>query len=162
MENSTIKTLSIRSVRDMYINDTKANAKNHTCNDAIISLCDMLDNNAQITCEIAKGGKVLNRGSVVECLIKLLLKDQKSASKYSAGRVDLKLNNHDYEIKYTNSVAYASISNKQLKEYENGDYKDLILVDTYGVYRSNTKYYKFANNGKVKGVSKVFETLVRF
>lgn len=161
MEN-TIQTLSIRSVREMYLNDTKANAKNHTCNDAIISLCNMLDNNAQITCEVARNGKVLNRGSVVECLIKLLLKNQKSASKYSAGRVDLKLNNHDYEIKYTNSVAYASISEKQLKDYEKGDYKELIMVDPYGVYRSNTKYYNFANNGKIKGVSKVLETLVRF
>lgn len=161
MEN-TIQTLSIRSVREMYLNDTKANAKNHTCNDAIISLCNMLDNNAQITCEVARNGKVLNRGSVVECLIKLLLKNQKSASKYSAGRVDLKLNNHDYEIKYTNSVAYASISEKQLKDYENGEYKELIMVDPYGVYRSNTKYYNFAKNGKIKGISKVLETLVRF
>ena len=69
---------------DLFLKDMQVKPKNKTCNVAILELIDLInDNSKTIKCEIAKGGDVLNRGSVVECLIKLYLTNQKTTSKYN-------------------------------------------------------------------------------
>jgi uncharacterized Zn ribbon protein len=161
MEN--VKVMRLNEVKEMFVKDMQVKPKNKTCNVAILELIDLInDNSKTIKCEIAKGGDVLNRGSVVECLIKLYLTNQKTTSKYKANKNDINLNGVGYEIKYTNSVAYASLSKKQKTEYDNKQYKPLIMVDSYGVYLSNTQYYQIAKNGKVKGVSKVLSRIVEW
>ena len=161
MEN--VRSINLKELKEMFEKDTQNKPKNKTCNNAILELIKLINDYSKIIkCEIAKGGLVLNRGSVVECLIKLLLNNQKTTSKYKANRDDIKLDGVGYEIKYTNSVAYASLSAKQRKEYDNKDFKPLILVDSFGIYLSNTQYYNFAKNGKVKGVSKILNKIVEW
>lgn len=161
--NENVKTITLKEVKKMYLNDTQNKPKNNTCNNAIIKLIELINNdNKTITCELTKGGSVLNRGSVVECLVKLYLTNQKTTSKYAQGRNDINLNGVGYEIKYYNSVAYASLSKKQQQQYNNKEYKPLIAVDSYGVYISNTQYYKIAKNGKISGISKRLGTIVEW
>lgn len=161
MEN--VRSINLKELKEMYERDNVNKPKNKTCNNAILELIKLIgDYSKIIKCELAKGGIVLNRGSVVECLIKLLLTNQQTTRKYKANKNDIKLDGVGYEIKYTNSVAYASLSAKQKQEYESQNYKPLILVDSFGVYLSNTKYYQIAKNGKVKGVSKILNKIVEW
>ena len=141
--------------------ESAKNPKNAPTDNTII---EMLENTnlEYLTVEIARGGSVFNRGSVVECLVKLFLTNQKTTSKYAQGRNDINLNGVGYEIKYYNSVAYASLSKKQQQQYNNKEYKPLIAVDSYGVYISNTQYYKIAKNGKISGISKRLGTIVEW
>ena len=161
MEN--VRSINLKQLKEMYEKDTQNKPKNKVCNNPIIALIELINDYSKIIkCELAKGGAVLNRGSVVECLIKLLLTDKKTTSKYKANKNDIKLDGVGYEIKFTNSVAYASLSAKQRVEYEHKQYKPLILVDSFGVYLSNTKYYQIAKNGKVKGVTKILNKIVEW
>ena len=161
MEN--VRSINLKQLKEMFEKDTQEKPKNKTCNNPILELIKLINDYSKIIkCELAKGGIVLNRGSVVECLVKLLLTSQKTTSKYKANKNDIKLDGVGYEIKYTNSVAYASLSAKQKKEYESQNYKPLIIVDSFGVYLSNTKYYNIAKNGKVKGVSKILNKIVEW
>lgn len=161
MEN--VKSINLKQLKEMFEKDTQNKPKNKVCNNPILELIKLIgDYSKIIKCELAKGGIVLNRGSVVECLVKLLLTSQKTTSKYKANKNDIKLDGVGYEIKYTNSVAYASLSAKQRKDYDNKDFKPLILVDSFGVYLSNTQYYQIAKNGKVKGVTKILNKIVEW
>ena len=161
MEN--VKSINLKQLKEMYERDNVSKPKNKICNNPILELIKLIDDYSKIIkCEVAKGGIVLNRGSVVECLVKLLLTSQKTTSKYKANKNDIRLDNIGYEIKYTNSVAYASLSAKQRKDYDNKEFKPLILVDSFGVYLSNTQYYKIAKNGKVKGVTKILNKIVEW
>lgn len=161
MEN--VRSINLKQLKEMFEKDTQEKPKNKTCNNAILELIKLINDYSKIIkCEVAKGGIVLNRGSVVECLVKLYLTNQKTTSKYKANKNDIKLDGVGYEIKYTNSVAYASLSAKQRKDYDNKDFKPLILVDSFGVYLSNTQYYQIAKNGKVKGVSKILNRIVEW
>lgn len=158
-----VRSINLKQLKEMFEKDTQEKPKNKTCNNAILELIKLINDYSKIIkCEIAKGGVVLNRGSVVECLVKLYLTNQKTTTKYKANKNDIKLDGVGYEIKYTNSVAYASLSAKQKNEYDNKQYKPLILVDSFGVYLSNTQYYQIAKNGKVKGVSKILNRIVEW
>ena len=161
MEN--VRSINLKELKEMFEKDTQNKPKNKTCNNPILELIELINDYSKIIkCELAKGGVVLNRGSVVECLVKLLLTNQQTTRKYKANKNDIKLDGVGYEIKYTNSVAYASLSSKQKKDYDNKEYKPLILVDSFGVYLSNTQYYQIAKNGKVKGVSKILNKIVEW
>ena len=161
MEN--VRSINLKQLKEMYEKDTQNKPKNKVCNNPIIALIELINDYSKvIKCELAKGGIVLNRGSVVECLVKLLLTNQKTTQKYKANKNDIKLDGVGYEIKFTNSVAYASLSAKQRKDYDNKEFKPLILVDSFGVYLSNTKYYQIAKNGKVKGVTKILNKIVEW
>ena len=156
-------SINLKELKEMYERDNQVKPKNKTCNNPILELIKLINDYSKIIkCEVAKGGIVLNRGSVIECLVKLLLNNQKTTSKYKANRNDIKLDGVGYEIKYTNSVAYASLSAKQKKEYDNKEFKPLILVNSFGIYLSNTQYYQIAKNGKVKGVSKILNKIVEW
>ena len=158
-----VKSINLKQLKEMFEKDTQDKPKNKICNNPILELIKLINDYSKIIkCELAKGGIVLNRGSVVECLVKLLLTNQKTTQKYKANKNDIKLDSIGYEIKYTNSVAYASLSAKQKKDYESQNYKPLILVDSFGVYLSNTKYYQIAKNGKVKGVTKILNKIVEW
>ena len=159
----SVRSINLKQLKEMYEKDNESKPKNKVCNNPILELIKLIDDYSKIIkCELAKGGVVLNRGSVVECLVKLLLTNQKTTQKYKANKNDIKLDGVGYEIKFTNSVAYASLSAKQRKDYDNQEFKPLILVDSFGVYLSNTKYYIIAKNGKVKGVSKILNRIVEW
>ena len=159
----SVRSINLKELEKMFKEDTQNKPKNKTCNNPILELIKLIDDYSKIIkCELAKGGVVLNRGSVVECLVKLLLTNQKTTSKYKANKNDIRLDGVGYEIKFTNSVAYASLSAKQRKDYDNKEFKPLILVDSFGVYLSNTQYYQIAKNGKVKGVTKILNKIVEW
>ena len=160
---TNVKSINLKQLKEMYERDNVNKPKNKICNNPILELIKLINDYSKIIkCELAKGGNVLNRGSVVECLVKLLLTNQKTTQKYKANKNDIKLDSIGYEIKYTNSVAYASLSDKQRAEYDNKQFKPLILVDSFGVYLSNTQYYQIAKNGKVKGVTKILNKIVEW
>ena len=93
--------------------------------------------------EVDSTAKSLNRGSVVECLIKLLLKNQKSAKRYTNknNRADLTLDGVKYEIKYSSSKGYAHYNPNQ-------DLSNLIFVNQYGVYLTSGKNIVLDKCGK--------------
>ncbi len=160
MEDLTIQsvsTLTLKRVREMFEKDNITRKNNKSANMPIIKLIDLLDDdNKKITCEIAKGGSILNRGSVIECLVKLYFNDKKSASKYGAGRVDMIKNGVKYEIKYSSSKGYATYNPKQ-------NYDNLIFVNQTGIYLANKNNIVLDNCGKhiktitMKGVKTLLE-----
>ena len=76
-------------------------------------------------------------------LIKLLLKNQKSAKRYTNknGRADLTLDGVKYEIKYSSSKGYAHYNPNQ-------DLSNLIFVNQYGVYLTSGKNIVLDKCGK--------------
>jgi hypothetical protein len=123
------KSYSLKEVKEIFINDTLTRKANKSANAPIIKLIDIINNNnARISCETNTSASALNRGAVVECLIKLLLNDQKSAKKSdNQTRADLIKNGVKYEIKYSSSKGYAHYNPRQ-------DLTNLIFVDNTGVY----------------------------
>ena len=99
--NTNYEKIPLKSLKAMFTMDNVKRPANKTSNHAIITLIDLINDNARmVECERSKGGTILNRGSVVECLVKLLINDQKSAKKYlakSRGQYGLMLNlNKDF------------------------------------------------------------------
>lgn len=126
----TIKTsYPLKEVKEIFENDTQTRKANKSANAPIIKLIDIINNdNARISCETNQSASALNRGAVVECLIKLLLNGQKSAKKSANDqRADLIMNGVKYEIKYSSSKGYAHFNPRQ-------DLTNLIFVNQYGVY----------------------------
>lgn len=123
------KSYTLKEVKEIFINDTLTRKANKSANLPIIKLIDIINNNnARISCETNQSASALNRGAVVECLIKLLLNDQKSAKKSAnETRADLVKNGVKYEIKYSSSKGYAHYNPKQ-------NLDNLIFVDNTGVY----------------------------
>ena len=127
MKETKMLTMNLEQVKTMFLLDSATRKANKSSNAPIIKLIDLIDNNSlKITAEMGKGGSILNRGSVVECLVKILLNNQKSAKKYQSGRADMYLNGVGYEIKYSSAKGYASFSGAITRQ--------LIFVNQYGVY----------------------------
>ena len=123
------KTYTLKEVKKIFENDTQTRKANKSANAPIIKLIDIIANdNARISCETNQSGTALNRGAVVECLIKLLLNNQKTAKKSAnETRADLIKNGVKYEIKYSSSKGYAHYNPNQ-------NLDNLIFVDNTGVY----------------------------
>lgn len=130
MKFKTTKTL--REIKEIFIADTNAR-KNYRCaNMPIIELIDLVGKpNAEITCEMNPKTLTLNRGSVVECLIKMLaLKLDLAVKSFNDSEADLVVNGIEYEIKYSTGKGYANYNaNKKIG--------NLIFVDSYGIYLTN-------------------------
>ena len=119
------KSYTLKEVKKIFENDTQTRKANKSANAPIIKLIDIIANDsARISCETNQSASALNRGAVVECLIKLLLNNQKSANET---RADLIKNGVKYEIKYSSSKGYAHFNPNQ-------DLTNLIFVNQYGVY----------------------------
>lgn len=148
---------TIKELKKMYLQNNVLQPKAKSSNNAILSLCDMLDDSQKIECEETKSGAVLNRGSVVECLIKLLFLNNKTAKKYVKG-YDLHQNGKHYEIKFSTGFAYAHYDPKQ-------DLSNLIFVNPYGVYLTSEKNIILDNSKKhIKDIkmNKDVKTLIEF
>ena len=127
MTTNNMQRMTLKQVREMFEHDSVARKANKSANAPIIKLINIIDNdNATIMCEYAKGGTILNRGSVVECLIKILFNHYTSTRKYGQGRGDMYHDGVGYEIKYSSSKGYASFSGAIDRM--------LIFVNQYGVY----------------------------
>lgn len=141
-KNNNYEKITLKSLKQMFLLD---NAKRPACkssNYAIIKLIELInDNNRIVECERSKGGTILNRGSVVECLVKLLINDQKSAKKYLAKRCDLIHEGVKYEIKYSSAKGYAHFNPRQ-------DLSNLIFVDSTGIYLTSGKNILLDKCGK--------------
>ena len=109
-------------------------------NEAIINLIAMINNdNAVIECD---GTSIMNRGSVVECLIKILALNVEYASKaFNNTESDLVVNGVRYEVKYSSAKGYAHYNPDQ-------DLSNLIFVDRYGVYLTSGKNILLDKCGK--------------
>ena len=123
------KSYTLKEVREIFLQDTQTRKANKSANLPIIKLIDIIANDsARISCETNQSGTALNRGAVVECLIKLLLNDQKTAKKSAnETRADLIKNGVKYEIKYSSSKGYAHYNPNQ-------NLDNLIFVDNTGIY----------------------------
>ena len=113
----------------MFVADTIARKGNKSANDLIIKLIDLIGNeNAVITCDLSKGGKIPSRGVVAECLVKLYY-TKKASAEWSPKGSDLHYNGVDYEIKCSTSKGNAHYNPKQ-------DLTHLIFVDQSGIYET--------------------------
>lgn len=123
------KSYTLATVKEIFNKDTQTRKANKSANLPIIKLIDIINNDsARISCETNQSASALNRGAVVECLIKLLLNGQKSATKSANDtRADLVMNGVKYEIKYSSSKGYAHYNPRQ-------NLDNLIFVDNTGVY----------------------------
>lgn len=123
------KSYTLKQVKEIFLQDTLTRKANKSANAPIIKLIDIINNeNARISCETNQSASALNRGAVVECLIKLLLNNQKSAKKSAnETRADLVKDGVKYEIKFSSSKGYAHYNPNQ-------NLDNLIFVNQYGVY----------------------------
>lgn len=123
------KSYTLKEVKKIFLQDTLTRKANKSANLPIIKLIDIINNDsARISCETNQSASALNRGAVVECLIKLLLNGQKSATKSAnETRADLVKDGVKYEIKYSSSKGYAHYNPRQ-------NLDNLIFVDNSGVY----------------------------
>ena len=123
---------NLKELKQMFENDTQKRKGNKSSNEPILKLIAMIKNeNAIIECEC--NNELLNRGSVVECLIKmLLLKTDYAKKSANANECDLIINDKHYEIKYSSSKGYAHYNPDQNLE-------NLIFVDRYGIYLTSGK-----------------------
>ena len=82
--------MTLKNLKNAFELDTQLRKCNKSSNEPILKLIKLVDNDSAMV-EVDTTSKSLNRGSVVECLIKLLLKKQKSAKRYTNknGRADL-------------------------------------------------------------------------
>lgn len=131
---------NLKEVREMFENDSLARKSNKSSNEAIINLIAMINNdNAVIECD---GTSIMNRGSVVECLIKILALNVEYASKaFNNTESDLVVNGVRYEVKYSSAKGYAHYNPDQ-------DLSNLIFVDRYGVYLTSGKNILLDKCGK--------------
>ena len=128
------KSYTLKEVREIFEKDTLTRKANKSANAPIIKLIDLVGNDsARISCETNNSGSALNRGAVVECLIKLLAKNSKSAKKSAnETRADLIKDGVKYEIKYSSSKGYAHYNPNQ-------NLDNLIFVNQYGIYLTSGK-----------------------
>lgn len=131
---------SLNQVREMFESDSLARKGNKSSNEAILKLIAMVNNdNAIIECD---GTSIMNRGSVVECLIKMLaLKVDYASKSYNNSESDLIINGVKYEVKYSSAKGYAHYNPNQ-------DLSNLIFVDRYGVYLTSGKNILLDKCGK--------------
>ena len=131
---------NLKEVREMFEYDSLVRKGNKSSNEAIINLIAMVGNdNAVIECD---GTSIMNRGSVVECLIKLLaLKVDYASKSYNNIESDLIVNGVKYEVKYSSAKGYAHYNPNQ-------DLSNLIFVDRYGVYLTSGKNILLDKCGK--------------
>ena len=150
---------TLRQVRNLFNKDTELRKGNKSSNEPIIKLINLVNNdNAIIDCEPNNSGTALNRGSVVECLIKMLAyKTNKVSKAYNETQADLIVNGVRYEIKYSSSKGYAHYNPNQ-------DLSNLIFVDASGIYLTNGNEIVLDKCGKhIKTINKVnAKVLVRF
>lgn len=141
-KNTNYEKITLKNLYAMFTLDNVKRPANKSSNHAIITLIDLINDNARLVeCERSKGGTILNRGSVVECLVKLLINDQKSAKKYLAKRCDLIHEGVKYEIKYSSSKGYAHYNPRQ-------DLTNLIFVNQYGIYLTSGDHIILDKCGK--------------
>lgn len=140
--NTNYEKITLKTLKSMFELDNQTRPANKSSNHAIITLIDLINDSARLVeCERSKGGSILNRGSVVECLTKLLINDQKSAKKYLAKRCDLIHEGVKYEIKYSSSKGYAHYNPRQ-------DLSNLIFVNQYGIYLTSGDHIILDKCGK--------------
>lgn len=134
--------ITLKTLKEMFTLDNVKRPSNKSSNHAILTLIEMIDDSARVVeCERSKGGTILNRGSTVECLVKLLINDQKSAKKYLAKRCDLINNGVKYEVKYSSSKGYAHYNPRQ-------DLTNLIFVNQHGIYLTSGDHIILDKCGK--------------
>ena len=140
--NTNYEKITLKNLNAMFTLDNVKRPSNKSSNYAILTLIELINDNARIVeCERSKGGTILNRGSVVECLVKLLLNDQKTAKKYLAKRCDLIHEGIKYEVKYSSSKGYAHYNPRQ-------DLSNLIFVNQYGIYLTSGDHIILDKCGK--------------
>ena len=137
-----MEKITLKNLKNTFELDTQIRKGNKSSNEPILKLIKLIDNDSAMV-EVDSTAKSLNRGSVVECLIKLLLKKQKSAKRYTNknGRADLTMDGVKYEIKYSSSKGYAHYNPNQ-------DLSNLIFVNQYGVYLTSSKNIVLDKCGK--------------
>ena len=137
-----MEKLTLKNLRNTFELDTQLRKSNKSSNAPILKLIKLINDDSAMV-EVDTTSKSLNRGSVVECLIKLLLKNQKSAKRYTNknNRADLTLDGVKYEIKYSSSKGYAHYNPNQ-------DLSNLIFVNQYGVYLTSSKNIVLDKCGK--------------
>ena len=124
---------NLKEIRAMFERDTLTRKANKSANAPILKLIKIINNdNAVIECE-GNSAALPNRGSVVECLIKLIFVGGDYARKtFNDNEPDMVVKGKAYEIKYSSSKGYAYYQ-------PNANLERLIFVDGSGVYLTSGK-----------------------
>ena len=139
-----LKTITKNQLIALVEENSRLQPKAKTSNNVILNLIDLIDNDFDIQVEPTRSNSMLNRGSIVECLIKLIFDKRRKHVLKSAGGSDLYKGSKEYEVKFSTTFAYASNNNTN---------KDIpiILVCESGVYETTydnliiNKYNKILN-----------------
>lgn len=148
--------ITIEQVKRLLEENTKQQPKAKYSNNVLFNMCNGLDNNDCVECELASGkGLMLNRGSLCECLVKMHLgfKGVKSAQKTSdldTTKISAKVrkylglpNTNDLEIKFATSFAYGSaVENVKTRNILVCNQKGVYLVGRKGLNMNASKHIK--------------------
>lgn len=120
---------TLAQVKQIFINDTLTRKENKSSNAPILKLIDIINNDNAIIDPIANKKKTgLNRGGVMECLIKMYItKTTYAKQSRNNTTTDFEHNGKIYEIKFSSSKGYAHYDPRQ-------DLTNLIFADQTGVY----------------------------
>lgn len=124
--------MTLKELKQIILENNNQKPKNKNANQPLLYMINLINNdNAVIVCERASSKTTMvNRGSAMECLIKLWLFDNDKAIKgVNQYQSDLTYNGIEYEVKYSSPIAYAHYNPKQ-------DLSNLIFADTTGIYVS--------------------------
>ena len=124
--------MTLKELKQIILENNNQKPKNKNANQPLLYMINLINNdNATIVCERASSkSNMVNRGSAMECLIKLWILEGNEAIKgVNQYEADIVYNGIKYEVKYSSPIAYAHYNPKQ-------DLSNLIFADTSGIYVS--------------------------
>lgn len=111
-------------------------------NNVILNLIELINNDFDIQVEPTRSNSMLNRGSIVECLIKLVFDKRKRHVVKNANGSDLYKGAYEYEIKFSTTFAYASNNNANHE-------MPILLVCESGVYKTTYDKLNINKSNKI-------------
>ena len=150
-----MNTYTINQVRDLLVKNNQEQPKAKYSNNIILTMLNQLSDNTTFEIEPTRGGFELNRGTLVEEIVKAVL--GAAVNKSYSGKADVELKNVEkakfeiptqakkIEIKFATTFAPASATQPKTKY--------VILVVKEGAYLIETKDHKgrYTNNSFLDG-----------
>lgn len=152
---------------NIFVDNNETQPKAKTSNNIIIRLLDNCTCDFTLTCELARGGCVPNRGSVIECILNHLITHKANVVKANFNESDLETKrlarkylkmlelaqSKNIEIKFATGYAYAT------KITSGARY--IILVTPYGIWLIKPKNIVYDKNDKIRASEQNYELATR-
>jgi hypothetical protein len=152
---------------EIYENNTMVQPKAKTSNDCILRLLNGRNTNYSIACELTRSGRVPNRGSVVECVVKHGITKLGYITKSNFGESDLNTSKQNFyqmraidlgqskrwEIKFANGFADATPITS--------DCYKVVLVTPYGIWKFNPEDIIYNNKNRIQASIQNYELATR-